>query len=115
MMTRASPKNWVAMACVSCAVLLYEIAITRILSVLLWYHFAFLSVSLAMLGLGAPGVWFTLRKPSERALETSLVLGGVALPVSTVLLFEGCEHVARESGAQIALVVAALLVPMLFL
>ena len=29
--------------------LIYEVAITRILSVVLWYHFVFLAVSLAML------------------------------------------------------------------
>ena len=46
-----------AIALVAAAVLVFQVATTRILSVVLWYHFAFLSVSLAMLGLGAPGVW----------------------------------------------------------
>ena len=51
-----------SMALVTAAILVYEIALTRLLSVVLWYHFAFLSISLAMLGLGAPGVWFALRQ-----------------------------------------------------
>src|SRR6476659_9842265 len=85
--------SYAAIGLVSCAVLLDEIAITRVLSVVLWYHFAFLAISMAMLGLGAPGVWFTLRKPGPRALETALALAGVALPASVTLLFKGSQVV----------------------
>ena len=49
-----------AIAAVACAVLLFEVLMTRILSVTLSYHFAFLTISLAMLGLAAPGVWFSI-------------------------------------------------------
>ncbi len=108
-------RAYAAMACVSCAVLIYEIAITRILSVVLWYHFAFLSVSLAMLALGAPGVWFTIRKPTATTLENVLVVGGLALPASTVVLFAGSEHVGRETTAQLLLVIACVLAPLMFL
>ncbi len=66
--------------------ILYEIAITRVLSVVLWYHFAFLSVSLALLGLGAPGVWFSRFAPSGRALLVSLLAAGIAVPVSVIAI-----------------------------
>jgi hypothetical protein len=115
----------IAIGLVSCAVLLYEIAITRVLSVVLWYHFAFLAVSLAMLGIGTPGVWFSLRKPSSRALEIALVLAGPVMPLSLAALFVGSEMLRREGGVlpglaaladpQIVLVVLCVLAPMLCL
>ena len=42
--------------------LLLELALTRLFSVVLYYHFAFLAISLAMLGLGAGGVFSCLRR-----------------------------------------------------
>ena len=45
------------MAIVSFATLLLELALTRLFSVVLLYHFAFLAISLALLGLGAAGVF----------------------------------------------------------
>lgn len=78
----------VAIALVSCTVLIYEIAITRILSVVLWYHFAFLSVSLAMLALGAPGIWFSLRPARPRALRIALQVSAILVPLSIVAIFK---------------------------
>jgi predicted membrane-bound spermidine synthase len=42
--------------------LLLEVALTRLFSVVLYYNFAFLAISLAMLGLGAGGVYSYLRR-----------------------------------------------------
>src|SRR5947209_12217218 len=44
-------------AVISCASLLLELALTRLFSVVLFYHFAFLAISVALLGLGAGGVF----------------------------------------------------------
>ena len=55
----------------SAAILLVELGITRLFSVITWYHFAFLAVSLALFGLSASGVFIHLfgrRHPPERAL-----------------------------------------------
>src|SRR5438132_6538156 len=41
----------------SFAALLLELALTRLFSVVLFYHFAFLAISIALLGLGAGGVF----------------------------------------------------------
>ncbi len=46
----------------SFAALLLELALTRLFSVVLFYHFAFLAISIALLGLGAGGVFAHLRK-----------------------------------------------------
>ncbi|RJQ44681.1 MAG: hypothetical protein C4538_09930 [Nitrospiraceae bacterium] len=40
---------------VSCSVLMFEIALTRLFSVTLWYHFTFMVISIAMLGIGSAG------------------------------------------------------------
>jgi spermidine synthase len=47
----------------SFASLLLELSLTRLFSVVLFYHFAFLAVSVALLGLGAGGVFAYLRRP----------------------------------------------------
>ena len=46
----------------SFAALLLELALTRLFSVVLFYHFAFLAISIALLGLGAGGVFAYLTK-----------------------------------------------------
>src|SRR5689334_9362107 len=46
-----------AVALVSSASLLLELAITRLFSVVLFYHFAFFAISVALLGLGSGGVF----------------------------------------------------------
>ena len=45
---------------VSGAILLGELLLTRIYSVTMFYHFSFLAVSIAMMGLGAGGLIVTL-------------------------------------------------------
>jgi spermidine synthase len=51
-----------AIALCSFSSLLLELALTRLFSVVLFYHFAFLSISIALLGLGAGGVFAYLRR-----------------------------------------------------
>jgi hypothetical protein len=54
----------------SFAALLLELALTRLFSVVLFYHFAFLAISIALLGLGAGGVFAYLRKTQLSRIET---------------------------------------------
>src|SRR5438094_569298 len=56
----------------SFSALLLELALTRLFSVVLFYHFAFLAISIALLGLGAGGVFAHLRKDwlSSRELRS---------------------------------------------
>src|SRR5206468_10177255 len=69
-----------------CALLL-ELTLTRLFSVVLFYHFAFLAISIALLGLGAGGVFAHLRKSrlarfDTRALVTRLcALNALVVPV----------------------------------
>ena len=79
----------------SFASLLLELALTRLFSVVLFYHFAFLAISIALLGLGAGGVFAYLRR---RWLSrwTLRGLGGVLCAsnaVAIVLTLEVVLHV----------------------
>jgi hypothetical protein len=51
-----------AVALVSLASLLLELALTRLFSVVLFYHFAFFAISVALLGLGSGGVFAHVRR-----------------------------------------------------
>jgi spermidine synthase len=71
----------------SFAALLLELALTRLFSVVLFYHFAFLAISIALLGLGSGGVFAYLGKNwlsrfSTRSLLSWLCVGNaVAVPI----------------------------------
>lgn len=83
---RARAGDFVGLFLIALATLMLEILLTRIFSVTLWYHLAFVAVSIAMFGmtLGAVIVylgarWFT---PSRAWLNLSL--GSTAVAVSAV-------------------------------
>jgi hypothetical protein len=62
---------YLGLALLSAAALAFEITLTRLFSVTQWYHFAFLAVSVALLGYGASGTALSLaprlvRLPTER-------------------------------------------------
>jgi hypothetical protein len=58
------------LAFTSFAALLLELALTRLFSVVLFYHFAFLAISIALLGLGAGGVSAYLLKSRLARIDT---------------------------------------------
>jgi hypothetical protein len=51
------PQFFLAVSLTTLATLLLELALTRIFSVVFYYHFAFLAISIALFGLGAGGVF----------------------------------------------------------
>src|SRR6476660_1951038 len=54
----------------SFAALLLELSLTRLFSVVLFYHFAFLAISIALLGLGAGGVFAYIARQWLRQFDT---------------------------------------------
>jgi hypothetical protein len=76
-----------AVALISFSALLLELALTRLFSVVLFYHFAFLAISIALLGLGAGGVFAHLSKQFLAKFETRwLAASGCMLAAMLVLL-----------------------------
>ena len=55
--------TYIGLALVSLCILVLELALTRIFSVTMWYHFAFVAISVALFGISASGlVVFLLQK-----------------------------------------------------
>ena len=71
----APAETLVAVACVSAALLMTELALTRIFSVVMYYHFAFLAISIALFGLSASGVFAFVRRRHFAREETGPLLG----------------------------------------
>lgn len=46
----------IGLSLIACAVLTTEIVFTRVFSVVMWYHFAFLAISIALFGMGLGGL-----------------------------------------------------------
>jgi hypothetical protein len=83
------PLQFIGLLLLSLATLLLELALTRVLSVSLWYHFGFLVISTALLGFGASGVtlalWMRLRERAD--LGRSLAACSLCFACSTLLSF----------------------------
>src|SRR3984885_2276651 len=73
-------------ALTSFAALLLELALTRLFSVVLFYHFAFLAISIALLGLGAGGVCAYLLKTRLAGTETRALAARLCIANSVVVL-----------------------------
>ena len=74
------------MALTTSGTLLLELALTRIFSVVFYYHFAFLAISIALFGLGVGGVLSYLVAPGREIyrklgvvslIDSALALGAV--------------------------------------
>src|SRR6266511_3994431 len=58
---RARPGTYAGLFVVTLSTLMYEIALTRIFSVTMWYHFAFVAISVALFGLTVGALLVHLR------------------------------------------------------
>ena len=103
---------YAAIFVVSAAMLFFELTLTRLFSVTQWYHFAFMSVSVALLGFGASGTWLALwplqsgerhqqkgRSPSERdgALIARLAAIAALFSVSILIAYLAINHLPFDS------------------
>jgi hypothetical protein len=71
----------------SLVTLAFEVLLTRVFSITLWYHFAFMVVSIAMLGLAASGTLLALFPGIKRLDQIGwyLLALGIALPGGFIL------------------------------
>lgn len=79
----------------SFSMLAYEIALSRLLSILILYHYVFAIVSLALLGLGLGGIFVYLFRPQipgpEKRFGTLALLASfisLAIPISAILMIQ---------------------------
>lgn len=114
---RAAGALLAAVALVSFSLLAYEVALIRLLSVMLTYHYVFAVVSLALFGLGAGGIFVYLFRPGppgggagSLAADTALFSLSTAL-VSILAIQAGYVNGLRDS---ILVYCALLAVPFFF-
>jgi hypothetical protein len=78
-------------AAVSAALLMAELALTRIFSVTMYYHFAFLAISIALFGLSASGVFVYVMRRSLASFTTQqLLAGGALVHAATTIVALAC-------------------------
>jgi hypothetical protein len=68
-----------AIALLSASALGYEILLMRLFSIVLWHHFAYMMISVALLGYGAAGTFVTLARPALVAHYERIFVGAAAL------------------------------------
>jgi len=71
---------------VSAAILMTELALTRIFSVTMYYHFAFLAISIALFGLSASGVFVYVLRARLSSISTRALLTSAALVYALVTI-----------------------------
>jgi hypothetical protein len=85
----ASPGIYAGLFFTTLSTLMYEILLTRIFSVTMWYHFAFVAVSVALFGLtvGALIVYLSPQRFTEEQLRTRLGQATLLFSVSIAVSF----------------------------
>ena len=99
---------------VSLSTLMMEILLTRVFSVTMWYHFAFVAVSLAMLGLSAGAMFVYLMPNAFSPARTRSAMALFSLVLALAVVASTWIHVSlRFSADQMATFRAITLVLML--
>ena len=84
----ASLKHKIGILLISVSTLLLEFTLIRVLSVSLWYHFAFMIISIALLGFGISGVTIVISKRINKAeLNTFLTFVSLLYSLSILVSF----------------------------
>ena len=84
---------FIAIGLLSACVLAYEVLLTRLFSIVLWHHFAYMIISAAMLGYGASGTLLTLLKEKIAPhFGTAYVMAAAAL----AMLMPGAFLLAQQ-------------------
>ncbi|MEW6664621.1 MAG: SAM-dependent methyltransferase [Thermodesulfobacteriota bacterium] len=86
------PGRGILLFLTSASVLAYEILLMRLFSLALWYHFAYMVISVALLGFGAAGSFiFLLHEKIQSRIDGCLVALSGLLGVSFSLAFSLCQ------------------------
>ena len=83
------PLDYLGAFLVTLATLMYQILLTRIFSVTMWYHFAFMAISLSMFGftVGAMLVYLFPKRFSHAKTTAHLAISAAAFGVAIVFSF----------------------------
>lgn len=81
-----SPRIGLSIALLSGAAMTTELVLTRIFSVVLWYHFAFFAISVALFGTGAAAVLVQLAQKRLERFSTPNLVGAGCLGLGITIL-----------------------------
>lgn len=100
---------YTAVALTTTATLLLELSLTRIFSVVFYYHFAFLAISVALFGLGAGGVlsYYFVARGRQLYLRLGAFSAAAALAAAASLTYILSRESASGFAAMAALYLAA--------
>ena len=94
MESTAPPRIMVAVAALSAATLGYEVLLTRLLAIVQWHHFAFMVISVALLGFGMSGTFLVLLGTRIRVgIEPFLAGAALGFAVTALACFAMAERV----------------------
>ncbi|MGB7989939.1 MAG: SAM-dependent methyltransferase, partial [Candidatus Methylophosphatis roskildensis] len=91
-----------AVALLSAATLAYEVLLLRLFAIVQWHHFAYLSISVALLGIGAAGTFVTLARRRLLALYPYSFSAGAALFATTAIACFGLAERVPFNALEIA-------------
>jgi hypothetical protein len=77
---------YIGVALVSASVLALQVIFTRIFSIMIWHHFTYLIVGVALLGGGAAGVFLAVRRWKHDVIRRRLGIIALAFSVSTLVM-----------------------------
>ena len=79
---------------ISAAALSYEILLMRLLSIIQWHHFAYMIISLALLGYGMSGTFLTfVRKWVSNHFDVMYVANGVLFGVASIACYSMAQQI----------------------
>ncbi len=86
--SKITGKHKIGILLVSLSTLMLEFTLIRVLSVSLWYHFAFMIISIALLGFGISGVTIVISdKLNKTEINKFLSFTSIAFSLSVILSF----------------------------
>ena len=79
---------------ISAAAIGYEILLMRVLSIVQWHHFAYMIISLALLGYGVSGTFIAINKRwLEKRFELSFAVSGLLFSITIVACYVLAQQV----------------------
>lgn len=88
---------YTGIALVSCAALVYEVALTRVFAIAQGYHFGFLAISLALLGFGASGTLLAIAPRWVRGAKAYTSLIAVAFSITLFSSYLAANYLPFDS------------------
>src|SRR5881392_3607847 len=93
------PSTYAGLFLTTLSLLQFELFLTRIYSVTMWYHFAFMAISLAMFGLAAGAILVEVMK--ERDAYAMLANTGLLFALSSAICFAAQLYVPADPETEI--------------